>query len=668
MIPAVPTDRSAAASPWWRDAIVYQVYVRSFADADGDGIGDLAGIIDRLDHLESLGVDAVWLTPCYPSPQLDHGYDVADYFDIEPMYGNLATFDRLVDMAKARSIRVLMDVVPNHCSSRHSWFQAALAAPPGSPERARFYFRDGRGHDGDLPPNNWRSVFGGTTWTRVTEADGTPGQWYLHTFAPSQPDFDWSCPDVSAMFEAMFTFWFDRGVEGFRVDAVTVVGKAPGLPDAPPTPAGTAENDEWSHNPFTVFWPSAHDHWRRLRSLIDRYEAAHPGRALVTVSEAYTPDRPDLLLQYVNPEEFHQSFCFDLMLAPWRVDTLRSTIEPVYDALTAAGAPLTWTINNHDTQRSVTRYGRANAADMSSWTKNNLVYTGGPVDLALGTMRARAAITMMAALPGSLYLYQGEELGLPEVLDLPDAARQDPIFVRTDGREPGRDGCRIPLPWTRDTTTSFGFSDGASHSSPPSPPSPPWLPQPADWGTYSVESQEHEPTSMLALYRGVLRARRSQLDPRAGLSFIDVEHPDLLAFRRGDVIVVLNVGDSEIDIAERSRASSPDSVLHGSCSRPRPMTTMPAACRGTPAAGSRQPDLEEPRCTSATLHISRMTTGGAAPSSTRSTSAALPTPTVMASATSRGCGRSSTIWRRSASMRSGSTRGTRPRSPMPVTT
>ncbi|MEZ5248329.1 MAG: alpha-amylase family glycosyl hydrolase [Ilumatobacteraceae bacterium] len=259
------------------------------------------------------------------------------------------------------------------------------------------------------------------------------------------------------------------------------------------------------------------------------------------MSEAYTPDRPDLLLQYVNPDEFHQSFCFDLMLAPWRVDTLRATIEPVYDALTAAGAPLTWTINNHDTQRSVTRYGRADATELSSWTKNNLVYTGTEVDAVLGTLRARAAITLAAALPGSLYLYQGEELGLPEVLDLPDSVRQDPIFFRTDGREIGRDGCRVPLPWSADPLTSFGFSATRA-----SGPGAPWLPQPSDWGTYSADAQQDDPASVLHLYRRLLSARRAVLDPDAGLDWWDALHPDVLALRRGGVAVVLNVGEHRV--------------------------------------------------------------------------------------------------------------------------
>ena len=522
--------------PWWRDAVVYQLYVRSYGDANGDGRGDLLGIIDRLDHVSELGADAVWLTPCYPSPQLDHGYDVSDYFDIEPMYGDLATFDRLVAAARERGIKVLMDVVPNHCSDQHRWFQAALRSPAGSPERARFYFRDGRGEHGELPPNNWRAVFGGPTWTRIAEADGTPGQWYLHTFTPWQPDFNWDSPDVVAHFDAMMRFWFDRGVEGFRVDAVTVVGKAPGLPDAPEVDPTVAETDVWAHNPYSVFWPSAHDHWRHWRRNVDAYEVEHPGRSIVTVSEAYTPHRPDLLLSYVQPDQFHQSFCFDLMLSPWVAPMIRTAIAEVLHVLTAAGAPLTWTLNNHDTQRSVTRYGRADAADPSSYTANNLVYTRTPVDLEMGTRRARAMIVLAAALPGSLYLYQGEELGLPEVLDIADDRRQDPIFVRTDGREIGRDGCRVPLPWTSDAHTSFGFSSVDVES---------WMPQPPGWGEWSFEQQRDDDRSMWTLYRTVL-ALRKQFDPDAPLHWVMADSDSVVAFRRGDVLTVLNVTGHDV--------------------------------------------------------------------------------------------------------------------------
>lgn len=535
--PAVP-DSATADRAWWIDAVVYQLYVRSFADADGDGCGDLRGVIGRLDHLVELGVDAIWMTPCYPSPQLDHGYDVADYFDIEPRYGDLATFDLLVEQCRRRGIKVLMDVVPNHCSDRHAWFQAALGAPEGSPERARFFFRDGRGEHGELPPNNWSAVFGGPAWSRTTNPDGTPGQWYLHTFTPWQPDFDWDCPDVAEHFDDMLRFWFDRGVDGFRADAVTVVGKAPGLPDAPEQPVTGHETDTWTHNPYSVFWPTAHDIWRRWRRLIDDYERTHPGRVLVTVSEAYTPYRPDLLLQYVAPDEFHQSFCFDLMLSPWHAAMLRRSVREVYDVLSGAGAALTWTLNNHDTQRAVTRYGREDAALPSSYTGNNLVYTETPVDLALGTRRARAMIVLAAALPGSLYLYQGEELGLPEVLDIAPEHREDPIFVRTEGRELGRDGCRVPLPWSCDPDTSFGFS--ASRQ-----PAPPWMPQPGDWGRWSLEAQRDDPASMLRLYRDVL-ARRRSLPADAPLEWVLDDSVEVVAFRRGEVLVVLNVSDADV--------------------------------------------------------------------------------------------------------------------------
>ena len=530
---------SSAMAPWWRDAVVYQMYLRSFADGDGDGIGDLAGLTAHLDYLVALGVDAVWLAPCYPSPQHDAGYDVANYFDIDPTYGTLDQFDELVAACRARGLRVMMDIVPNHCSSEHAWFQEALASPPGSAARDRFYFRDGAGENGELPPNNWQSVFGGTVWTRVTEADGSPGQWYLHTFAPEQADLNWDNQDVVEKFDRVLRFWFDRGVEGFRVDAVAVVGKAPGLPDAPPWPADAAENDRWMHNPYSVFWPAAHEIWRRWRRLIDDYQIDHPERSLVTVSEAYTPQRPDLLLQYVAPDEFHGSFCFDLLLSPYEATMMRRSVADVYNVLHGAGAALTWTLNNHDTQRTVTRYGREDATSPASYTGNNLVYTNTAVDEELGRVRSRAVITMTMALPGSVYLFQGEELGLPEVLDIADDDRRDPIFAQTEGRSIGRDGCRIPMPWTVGRDGAHGFSPAAAAE--------PWLPQPPGWGAYAVEAQDADPASMLNLYRRLAVARRG-IDTEAPLDWVLEDSPVIIAFTRGELLVVFNLASTPMVI------------------------------------------------------------------------------------------------------------------------
>ena len=396
-----PSTAPTVTRPWWRDAVVYQVYVRSFADANGDGRGDLQGIIDHLDHLQSLAVDAIWLCPCFPSPQMDHGYDVADYFDIEPTYGDLATFDRMVAAAGERGIKVMLDLVPTHCSSRHEWFPAAVKAGRGSREREHFWFRDGKGEHGELPPNNGTAIFGGPAWTRVDEPDGSPGQWYLHVFTPWQPDWNWENEEVQEHFDRVLRFWFDRGIGGFRVDAVGVVGKTPGLPDQVLDPTAGTATEQAGKNEHIQFLPSAHEHWRRWRRVIDAYEAEHPGRDLVTVSEAYTPGKPELLLKFVEPDQFHQSFNFDLMLAPWIASVIRSSVADVYEVLTGAGTSVTWTLNNHDTQRAVTRYGRANAASLESWTKNNLVYVEAPVDEALGLRRAEAMITFTAGLPGS---------------------------------------------------------------------------------------------------------------------------------------------------------------------------------------------------------------------------------------------------------------------------
>ena len=550
---------------WWRNAVVYQAYPRSFADANGDGVGDLEGIISRLDYLQSLSVDAIWMSPCFRSPQRDHGYDVSDYFDIDPMFGDLETLDRLVDEARRRNIKIVLDIVPNHCSIDHSWFQAAIAAGRGSLERERFYFRDGSGPNGDEPPNNWLSLFGGPAWTRITEPDGSPGQWYLHVFDAGQPDFDWDHPDVQQHFDDVLTFWLDRGVEGFRVDAVTVVGKTPGLPEGPIPPPGLPAAHASAMNQNFQRHDIARHYWARWRRTLDRYQAEHPGREPFTICEAYIPRKPKILLDYVAPDQFHQAFAFDLMLSPWVPAQVKSFVDRYVTEIMSQGGALAWTLNNHDTHRSVTRYGRADAASVESWTGNNLVYTNTPVDEVLGERRSRAMAMFTAGLPGAFFLYQGEELGLPEVLDIPDDRRQDPIFHRTHGNEKGRDGCRVPLPWNRDFSNNFGFSagDGVPES---------WLPQPASWGERSVEKHDQDPSSITNMYRELLRTRReistlmSTLDSQ-DFSWLDTGHDDVVGYRHGDVNVVMNMSDRPREMSALGEilvTSIPDAFVDGS--------------------------------------------------------------------------------------------------------
>ena len=525
-------DDTTPGREWWRNAVVYQLYVRSFADTNGDGAGDLRGIISKLDYLESLGIDAVWLNPCYPSPQHDHGYDISDYFDIEPSYGSLEVFDELIREANQRGIRILMDVVPNHCSSEHAWFKAALASNEGSPERARFYFADGRGDGGHLPPNDWQSVFTGAAWTRTTNADGTPGQWYLHTFASQQPDLRCDHPEVLEHFREMFRFWFDRGVDGFRVDAIIVMGKEPGLPDATPAPRGTSPEDAWQFNKHTINHSSLFPIVAEWRKVFDTYQREH-SRALVSVSEAYTPRAPQNLLRYVGESRFHQSFTFDLLLEPWNAQTMEAAIRTNYEALKSNGSSYTWTLNNHDSHRVVTRYARDDAHEW--YSGNNLLNSSAGLDLELGLRRARAALLLMLALPGCTYLYMGEELGLPEVLDLPADRREDPIFIRSRGEQLGRDGCRVPMPWSNDPSDGYGFTSRGTAT---------WLPQPTDWGRHAADRQSADPESTLSLYRAALATR-----PRfvgEGDSLIIDRHGDLLLLHRGRAVAAVNFGVSSV--------------------------------------------------------------------------------------------------------------------------
>jgi alpha-glucosidase len=492
---------------WWRQSVVYQLYVRSFRDHDGDGIGDLDGIAERLDHIASLGVQAIWLNPCYPSPNRDGGYDVADYSTVDPAYGGLPAFEKLLGAAHERGLRVIMDLVPNHCSSAHPWFAEALASPPGSPARARFHFRDGRGEHGELPPNNWVSTFSGPAWTRGTGADGQPEQWYLHSFDSSQPDFNWGNPEVAAMFDDVLRLWFDRGVDGFRIDVAYAMVKHPDLPDA------TAP----SNNPYSWNQPGVHDIFARWRAIADSYD-----RDITLIGEVWL--EPNDAAAYIRPGRLHQVFYFDLMLQDWDARAFRASIEATTASVPSDGGTPTWTLNNHDVHRSVTRYGLRKREPMRS-DDDNAIQTRarGEVDLTRGLRRARAAALLLLALPGSVYLYQGEELGLPEVLDLPDDARRDPIWFRSEGREHGRDGSRVPLPW-EPSGPAFGFSppDGAA----------PWLPQPRWYADFAVATQERDPLSTLNLYRAAL-ASRSQVFDGERLEWLDAGREDVIAFRRG---------------------------------------------------------------------------------------------------------------------------------------
>jgi alpha-glucosidase len=512
-------DSPVAARPWWRGAVIYQIYPRSFADSNGDGTGDLNGVRDRLPHLRDLGVDAIWFTPWYASPLADGGYDVADYRAIDPAFGTLADAEELIADAAGMGIRTIVDVVPNHVSSDHEWFKAALAAGPGSPERERFWFREGRGEHGELPPTDWVSSFAGGTWTRVAD-----GQWYLHLFAPEQPDLNWNHPDVRREHEDVLRFWFDRGVAGIRVDSASMPVKDPALPEVPQT-------YEAGGHPF-IDRDELHDIYRGWRAVADSYSEPR-----VLVGEIWLDDQ-QRFARYLRPDEMHSAFNFDFMGRPWEAKQLRESIQSTLDAHAPVDAPPTWVLSNHDVTRPVTRYGREDSS-FSFATKR----FGTPTDLVLGERRARAAVLLTAALPGALYVYQGDELGLPEVEDLPLEALQDPMHFRSGRTDPGRDGCRVPLPWTRSGHT-FGFSPDGSGA-------PAWLPQPAaGWGERSVEVQDRDPRSVLALYRAALALRRFEPGLRGERFSWSDSTEDVLAFTRDDVVCVVNLGTAPVPLPD----------------------------------------------------------------------------------------------------------------------
>ncbi len=509
---------------WWRDAVIYQVYVRSFADADGDGMGDIAGIREKLPYLRDLGVDAIWVNPWYVSPQADAGYDVEDYRAVDPRFGTLAEAEKLVVDAHSHGIRVVPDLVPNHTSDRHAWFRAALAAGPGSPERQRYVFRSGRGPDGDEPPTNWRSMFGGGAWTRVTEDDGAPGEWYLHLFAPEQPDLNWAHPEVAGEFEAVLRFWFDRGVDGFRIDVAHGLVKDPAYPDV----ADVDDPTDAAYAPGThPFWDrdDVHDIYRSWRRVADSY----PGDRTF-VAEAWT-SAPARMARYVRPDGLHTAFNFDFLRAEWDAAALRRVIDRTTASLQRVGAPATWVLSNHDVVRHVSRYGRT-----SSVGGENIVHPhDGAVDLVLGRRRARAALLLEAALPGGFYVYQGEELGLGEVEDLPDDALQDPTWERSGRTDRGRDGCRVPLPWSG-VSPPFGFGPEGTT---------PWLPQPPEWVAFTVQRQTGDPDSMLELYRATLALRRRL--PALGegvMAWVDAPEGVLALRREPGFVCVTNLSDA----------------------------------------------------------------------------------------------------------------------------
>ncbi len=505
--------------PWWRRGVVYQVYIRSFADGNGDGTGDIEGLRARLPYLQQLGVDAIWINPWYESPLADGGYDVADYRQIEPRYGTIDEAERLIAEARDHQIRVIADLVPNHTSERHAWFQEAIAAPPGDPSRLRYHIRDGRGPDGSEPPTDWASVFGGPAWTRLDD-----GQWYLHLFAPEQPDLNWDHPEVVAEFEDVLRYWLDRGIDGFRIDVAHGLVKDPTFPDlggdgqrilgSPKTP----NHPHWDRD-------GVHEIIRGWRAVLDGYEDR------MMVAEAWVA--PERLPLYLRPDEYHQSFNFSFLESEWQADQFRTVIAEGSAAAEAVGSTSTWVLSNHDVMREASRYGLPLETNWRNWPVT------GPADAldpALGLRRARAAALLLLGLPGSAYIYQGEELGLPEVWDLPAEVLDDPVWERSGHTQRGRDGCRVPLPWEADGP-SLGFGAVA-----------PWLPQPAEWSTMAAAVQADDPDSTLALYRRALALRRTWGVADESVELLDLG-PDVVAYRRGSGLTcVVNLGSTAIDL------------------------------------------------------------------------------------------------------------------------
>ncbi|MFE6996592.1 glycoside hydrolase family 13 protein [Microbacterium sp. NPDC057659] len=510
MTDAILTEsRTTDAAAWWRQAAVYQIYPRSFADANGDGIGDIPGILSRVDYLADLGIDAVWLSPFYPSALADGGYDVADYRDVDPRLGTLTDFDAMVAALHSRGIKVVVDIVPNHTSDLHAWFQEALAAGRGSAARERYIFRDGTGPDGAEPPTDWQSTFGGGAWERVED-----GQWYFHHFAVEQPDLNWANPEVRADFLTTLRFWSDRGVDGFRIDVAHMLTKDLTEP-LPQTAELEAIPRDGNHPLFDR--DDVHEVYAEWRRVFDSYD---PPRTAVAEAWVETPERR---ARYASAEGLGQAFNFDLLVADFDATQFRTIIADNLAQAEATGSSTTWVLSNHDVTRHATRYGLPALNGRRVKQGTEWVQAGGPaeqLDRDGGLRRARAATLLLLGLPGSTYLYQGEELGLHEVAAIGPDQRQDPAFFRgSEFDRLGRDGCRVPLPWTA-AGSSFGFGADGAH-----------LPQPDWFAEYAVDAEAADPESTLNLYRQALRLRH-ELQTGEQMEWIETGRDDVLRFAR----------------------------------------------------------------------------------------------------------------------------------------
>lgn len=548
------TSSLAVDANWWRQAAVYQIYPRSFSDSNGDGLGDIKGITAKVPYLQQLGIDAVWLSPFYPSALADGGYDVDDYRNVDPKLGTLADFDEMSAALHAAGIKLIADIVPNHSSDRHEWFREALASPRGSAARERYIFRDGLGPNGDTPPSDWDSVFGGPAWERITEPDGTAGQWYMHIFAKEQPDLNWSNREVRDDFLKTLRFWSDRGVDGFRVDVAHALTKdltEPLVSKAVLSAANTGTDGfpDGSH----PFWDrdEVHEIYAEWRAVFNEYT---PPRTAVAEAWVHSTRRA----RYASPEGLGQAFNFDLLQADFNGQEFRDIITHNLAEAAASGASSTWVFSNHDVVRHATRYGLPRLAKDETHPKGqdgkDWLLAGGAaadLDMELGERRARAATLLMLAVPGSAYLYQGEELGLHEVADIPAAERQDPTFFRNPGVDIGRDGCRVPLPWEA-AGSSYGFGDGSAH-----------LPQPEWFSSFAVQAQDGVAGSTLELYRAALKLRR-ELQAAEELEWVETGNSDLLHFRRpGGWESVTNFGETAVELPAGKVLLSSGPLLDG---------------------------------------------------------------------------------------------------------